>query len=353
MWWGSELGFLVWLVLAWALWLALCATLRPRAAPRPARSARGALPARARAVALAAASVGVPRRTVGVGAAVAATSAPRLAPPTSTSPTRVIAAAIERAVPSGTTIDYHTLGTLRPRHPADRAGDALLPRPPRRPRPRARLLKRLGPTTSSTTARTGGRCCSSTATGGMRRMTLVARVHVTDGWGTQTLARGCAGCLRRRARRRSSPSSRSAGELDGLAALRGGVERLDRARLARARRRARAAAPPRRGSPPRGSRPRAGRSSTRSISIRSTPSVAAQLDHRLEAVPGVVEEQRALVADDLELVARRPARGRRRSARARRRGNAASPRTRRRRRRRRAPARRRRAAARRRSGVRR
>src|ERR1039457_7626278 len=54
MWWGSELGFWVWLILAWALWLGLVGLSRPairlldprRRAPRRARRApgRGAAP---------------------------------------------------------------------------------------------------------------------------------------------------------------------------------------------------------------------------------------------------------------------------------------------------------------------
>ena len=45
MWWGSELGFWVWLIVAWALWLALVGLSRPalRALlPAPARPPRGA-----------------------------------------------------------------------------------------------------------------------------------------------------------------------------------------------------------------------------------------------------------------------------------------------------------------------
>ena len=49
--------------------------------------------------------------TVGAGGAVAAT-AHRDSHAYEYHPTRVLAAAIERVVPSGTTIDYHTLGTL-------------------------------------------------------------------------------------------------------------------------------------------------------------------------------------------------------------------------------------------------
>jgi len=39
MWWGSELGFWVWLIFAWALWLGMVALSRPllRVLPRSAR----------------------------------------------------------------------------------------------------------------------------------------------------------------------------------------------------------------------------------------------------------------------------------------------------------------------------
>ena len=118
----------------------------------------------------------------------------------------------------------------------------------------------------------------------------------------------------------------------------------------RRHRRGRAAARPRRGSRARvlGLEPvgvrRPGARSAR-------PALAAQLDHRRAAVPRVVEEQRPVLADDLELVARRRARARHRNARPRRRRTASSRRTRRRRRRRRAPARRSPARARRRAAA--
>ncbi len=64
--------------------------------------------------------------------------------------------------------------------------------------------------------------------------------------------------------------------------------------------------------------------SSRSISIRSTPSVAAKLDHRVDAVPRVVEEERAFAADRLELVAAGHRRAAVEASRRRRRGSASS-----------------------------
>ena len=186
MWWGSELGFFVWLVLAWALWLGLWTALRPRVR-RAVEGHSWRLPARARTTSLAAASAACLGATVGVGAAVASTTHPD-SHIYEYHPTRVLAAAIERAVPSRTTIDYHTLGTLppgtQPIEPAlrfflVRHGDRVLARG---------SYQRLGayyelydrPYRWEVLLVNGDRL--------IRRMTLVARVHVTDGWGTQTLS---------------------------------------------------------------------------------------------------------------------------------------------------------------------
>ena len=69
-----------------------------------------------------------------------------------------------------------------------------------------------------------------------------------------------------------------------------------------ARPRVRAAASPRRGSRRSCSRAASRYESAGSSSIRSTSSAAPELDHRLAAVPGVVEEERALAAHHLQLV---------------------------------------------------
>ena len=186
MWWGSELGFFVWLVLAWALWLGLSTILRPRVR-RLLEGHSWRLPARSGAIALTAACVGCLGATAGVGVAVAAT-AHRDSHLYEYGPTRAVAAAIERAVPSGTTIDYHTLGTLppgtQPIEPAlrfflVRHGDRVLA---------AGSFRRLG--AYYALDHRPYRWEVLLVNGGQRRrgMTLVARVKVTDGWGTQTLS---------------------------------------------------------------------------------------------------------------------------------------------------------------------
>ncbi len=186
MWWGSELGFFVWLVLAWALWLALCAVLRPRLR-RALKEHSWRLPARARTTSLAAAFAACLGATVGVGAAVASTAHPD-SHVYEYHPTRVIAAAIERAVPSGTTIDYHTLGTLppgtQPIEPAlrfflVRHGDRVLARG---------SFRRLGAYYELYHRPYRWEVLLVNGRQRRRGMTLVARVKVRDGWGTQTLS---------------------------------------------------------------------------------------------------------------------------------------------------------------------
>ena len=163
MWWGSELGFFVWLGARVGAVARALARRCARAFAALSRSTRGASRRAPAPTSLAAASVACLGATVGVGAAVAST-AHRDSHAYEYHPTRVLAAAIERAVPSGTTIDYSfdplPPGT-QPIEPAVRFflvrhGDRVLARG---------SYRRLGPITSSTTAHTAGRCCSSTATG--------------------------------------------------------------------------------------------------------------------------------------------------------------------------------------------
>jgi hypothetical protein len=107
MWWGSELGFWVWLILAWGLWLGLAALSRPAIrALRPRLSARPrALPARTRLVAGALASLAALAGLVAVGSAVAETAKPD-SHVYEYSSIHQLAAGIERHVPSGQTIAY-------------------------------------------------------------------------------------------------------------------------------------------------------------------------------------------------------------------------------------------------------
>ena len=186
MWWGSELGFFVWLVLAWALWRALSTMLRPRLR-RTLEEHSWRLPARTPTIALAASCVVCLGGTVGVGAAVATTTH-RDSHVYEYGPTRVLAAAIERAIPSGTTVDYHTLGTLppgtQPIEPAlrfflVRHGDRVLA---------VGSYPRLGAYYELYHRAYRWKVLLVNGDRRIRRMTLVARVHVTDGWGTQTLS---------------------------------------------------------------------------------------------------------------------------------------------------------------------
>lgn len=135
MWWGSEVGLWVWLVLAWALWLALAALARPalarlasarrrrldapraklpRAKLRRARLPRSRLPraklspawlSRARQGAVAAASLAGIAAVAAAGLAVAATAKPD-SHVYEYRPIGRIAAGIERLIPRGASIDY-------------------------------------------------------------------------------------------------------------------------------------------------------------------------------------------------------------------------------------------------------
>lgn len=186
MWWGSELGFFVWLVLAWALWIALSTTARPRVR-RVLEQHSWRLPARAATIALAASCALALGATVGAGAAVAGT-AHRDSHLYEYGPTRVLAAAIERAVPGATTVDYHTLGTLppgtQPIEPAlrfflVRHGDRVLA---------TGSYRRLGAYYELYHRPYRWEVLLVNGRQARRGMTLVARVHVRDGWGAQTLS---------------------------------------------------------------------------------------------------------------------------------------------------------------------
>jgi hypothetical protein len=122
LWWASELGFWVWLVLAWAMWLGAAAATRravSRWRPRSARTSAGqsgpprrgsralspALPAGARPVAVAVASLAGLVGVAAVGSAVAATEKPDTHV-YDYAGIKATAAAIERAVPPGQRVSY-------------------------------------------------------------------------------------------------------------------------------------------------------------------------------------------------------------------------------------------------------
>jgi len=107
MWWGSELGFWVWLILAWALWLGLLGLARRALGALGRRAAaRGrALPSWTRPLAIALASLASLAGTVAVGSAVASTAKPD-SHVYDYQPIRTIAAGIERLLPPGRVVGY-------------------------------------------------------------------------------------------------------------------------------------------------------------------------------------------------------------------------------------------------------
>jgi hypothetical protein len=102
LWWASELGFWVWLVLAWAAWLGVSAGARRLAR---ARAGAPALPAWARPAAVAVASLAGLVGVALAGSAVAATEKPDTHV-YDYAAIKATAAAIERAVPPGQRVSY-------------------------------------------------------------------------------------------------------------------------------------------------------------------------------------------------------------------------------------------------------
>jgi hypothetical protein len=117
MWWGSQLGLWVWLVLVWAAWLGLAALVTRALARR-----RGRAGGRTRTAAVLGVSLAGAAGVLAVGASVAATARPD----SHVYDYRAIATTadrLERAIPAGETIAYH-LGpldvTTQPMEPAIR-----------------------------------------------------------------------------------------------------------------------------------------------------------------------------------------------------------------------------------------
>jgi len=107
LWWGSELGFWVWLVLAWALWLALGALVRALGRRIAARSSvpRLMVPSWLRPGALALGTLAAVGGLALVGAAVAKTEKPD-SHVYEYRPTKALADSLTRLIPSGQTIEY-------------------------------------------------------------------------------------------------------------------------------------------------------------------------------------------------------------------------------------------------------
>ncbi len=209
MWWGSEVGLWVWLMLAWALWLGLAAVARPglRALRRRVPARREALGSWTRLVALAIASLASLAAIVAVGDTVAATAKPdshvyeyRWV--------RRAAAGIERMIPPRLAIAYHLgpldLGT-QPMEPAIRFllvrhGDRVLAQG---------SFPRLGPYYEQYNRPVQWIAYLADGTRPPAHMTLAARVRFKSPWGEEVLSAWVrrAGA-RRAARRRSGDSSR-------------------------------------------------------------------------------------------------------------------------------------------------
>jgi hypothetical protein len=114
MWWGSQVGMWVWLVLAWSAWLALAWLARAAGARELGRGAARSLAGwHARGLAAPAPALGTLARVLGataavgatlaVGVAVAGTGQPDEHRPTYR-PTAELAARLEQAIPSGRTV---------------------------------------------------------------------------------------------------------------------------------------------------------------------------------------------------------------------------------------------------------
>jgi hypothetical protein len=113
MWWGSQVGMWVWLMLAWSAWLALGWLRRALSSLRASRSARGRANAGSRLprapsflapLARVLACVAAVLATAAVGVAVAAKGRPDEHRPVYR-PTAELAARLESAVPSGRTVE--------------------------------------------------------------------------------------------------------------------------------------------------------------------------------------------------------------------------------------------------------
>jgi hypothetical protein len=188
MWWGSELGFWVWLILAWALWLGLVWLLRAVLAVlrRRLRAHRSALPSRTRAVAIVLACLASLGGAVVLGSAVGATAKPD-SHVYEYRPIRKVAAGIERLIASRQTIDYRfgplDLGT-QPMEPAVRFllvrhGDRVLAEG---------SFPRLGSYYELYNRPVQWVVYLLDGTRPQRGMTLAARIRFTDPWGKEVLS---------------------------------------------------------------------------------------------------------------------------------------------------------------------
>jgi len=189
MWWGSQLGLWIWLIVLWALYLAAKAglplLLRGLVA-RTGKSLRRPGPGQARALGVALTLAGL-LATAGVGEAVASIERPD-SHVRAYRPTSAIGRALDAAIPAGQTIDYR-LGSLdlatQPIEPAVRF---LLVKHGDRPLAEG-SLPRLGPYYELYHRRYSW--IVFLGDGKVRpagHLRLVAREHFHDQWGPQTLS---------------------------------------------------------------------------------------------------------------------------------------------------------------------
>ena len=187
MWWGSELGLWVWLIVAWAVWLGALAAFRRLVRFVTARwRARVPTPrSRLRIAGRVVAFVGPLVGTVAVGVAVAATER-RDSHAYDYQPIRTIAARIELLVPPGQTLHLYTGGlnvATQPTEPAIRFflvrhGDRVLANG---------SLPRLGPYYELYHRPVQWAVYLVDGTHPQPHMTLAARVRYTSPWGHETL----------------------------------------------------------------------------------------------------------------------------------------------------------------------
>ena len=188
MWWGSELGLWVWLIVAWAAWLGALAVFRRLVRFAIARW-RARVPtqrSRLRTASPVLAFLGALAGTVLVGAAVAATET-RDSHAYDYQPIRTIAAGIERLVPPGQTLRLHTGGldvATQPTEPAIRFflvrhGDRVLANG---------SLPRLGPYYELYHRPVQWTVYLVDGIHPQPHKTLAARVHYTSPWGHETLS---------------------------------------------------------------------------------------------------------------------------------------------------------------------
>ncbi len=210
MWWGSELGLWVWLILAWALWLGLAGLSRPALAALRRRlrlHVRGtALPSWTRQAVVVLASLASLGGVAIVGSAVAASAKPD-SHVYEYRPIRAIAAGIERLIAPGQTIEYRLgpldLGT-QPMEPAIRFllvrhGDRVLARG---------SFPRLGSYYELYSRPVQWTVHLLDGTRTQPHMTLAARVHFTDPWGREVLS---AWARKVQSRRESAATQRHPG----------------------------------------------------------------------------------------------------------------------------------------------